>query len=360
MNQSRGMPGWIRSAYDKLALFAVMFVLLLSVILLYLLVDREKQQLNAASWNQSKAPLSNSKPADTSGLHDAIEGLAEPFQMGWTSKRMMVAEARVACDQCGRPIPVEAEVCPYKNCNAVQKPFLVELKPADKDQDRMPDAWEEKYNLDTTLDDSGKDADGDRWTNFEEFAAGTNPRDPADHPPPVTKLRWIRTQWTTLPFSFQSVQHPVAGSNVFVLKNKSIERDYYVQLGDKIAGGYEVFKYEEHTRSITNLRVSADAIIEDVSVLTLRKGDKLIALTRGQDAQRGELAAELVYLIDNSKYPVKVNFVVSLGNNRYKVVDIQKNLVVVSDVLTGVKSSLEKYTDADRPNDAENQDANRP
>ncbi len=349
MNQgARGMQEWIKSAYDKLALFVVLFVLLLSVILLGIFVDHEKKRLAAASWNQPDVPLRNSKPVDTSALHDAIDSLAEPFQMGQTSNLMMVAEARVACDQCGRPIPASAKVCPYKNCGAVQEPFLVPSKPADKDMDLIPDIWEEKYKLDTMVDDSRKDADGDRWTNLEEFQADTHPRDCADHPPPVTKLRWIRTQWTTLPFSFQSVQHPAEGLDVFVLKNKRIDRDYYVQVGDKIIGGYEVFKYEPKTREITNLRVSTSSIIEDVSVLTLRKGDKLIPLTRGQDAQRGELAAELIYLNDKSKYPVKVNFVVSPGNNRYKVVDIQKSLVVVSNLLTGVKTSLEKYSDADR------------
>ena len=83
--------------------------------------------------------------------------------------------------------------------------------------------------------------------------------------------------------------------------------------------------------------------MEERSILKLRKADKLISLTRGQEANWGEMAAELIYLIDKSKYTVKANQVVTLKNNQYKIVDIQKDGVVVSDNLSGIKTVLEKY-----------------
>lgn len=352
------MVEWIAAAYDKLALFVVLFVLLLSVILLGIFVDLEKKHLAAAGGDRSDVPHKNSKPVDTSALHDAIESLVEPFQLEPATGRLMVAEPRVACDKCGRPIPAEDKVCPYKNCGAEQQKTPVVVKPLDSENDLMPDALEEKYGLDTSVNDARQDKDGDRWTNLEELNAGTSPADSSNHPPAASKLRWTRIQWTILPYSFQSVIQSVDGT-MFVLKNKPLDHDYYVKVGDAVEGGYEVVKFEPKTKEVLNPKISAQPIVEDVSVLTLRKGDKLVELTLGQDAQRGELAAELIYLVDKSKHTVKANIDLSLENEKYKVVDIQKSLVVVSNISTGAKTTLEKYSESDRRGDAESLGAGR-
>lgn len=49
--------------------------------------------------------------------------------------------------------------------------------PKDSDHDGMPDAWERKYRFDPADPRDGpRDADGDGYTNVEEFLNGTNPR----------------------------------------------------------------------------------------------------------------------------------------------------------------------------------------
>jgi pectate lyase len=49
--------------------------------------------------------------------------------------------------------------------------------PADRDHDGMPDEWEKQHGLNPDdPGDSAKDADGDGYTNLEEFLNGTDPR----------------------------------------------------------------------------------------------------------------------------------------------------------------------------------------
>ncbi len=51
----------------------------------------------------------------------------------------------------------------------------LEKKYIDKDNDGMPDAWEETFNLALGEDDSGVDPDGDGFSNIEEYHYRTNP-----------------------------------------------------------------------------------------------------------------------------------------------------------------------------------------
>ncbi len=345
---ARNMVAWLRSAYDKLALAVVLFALLLSVVLLGVFVGHENRELAAAGLGSlpQEAP-GRSRAADLNALYDAIENLADPFQLA-RAGRLLTAETRVACLKCNRPIPAGAEVCPYRGCGAAQQLAEVQDKPEDSDGDLMPDPWEDQFSLDPGADDARQDADGDGWDNLEEFRAGTDPRNPALHPDPVGKLRWIKTQWTILPFSFQSILHPAPGDNVFVLKNRRQARDYYVRVGDTVDGGYKVEAFEPKTREVVRPSLGSQPIVEDVSVLKLSKDGKLIALTLGQEAQPGDLAAELIFLVDQTRYSVKTGSGVTLKNVPYKVVDIQKEAVVVSNTLSGGITRLTKFSEAQR------------
>ena len=71
----------------------------------------------------------------------------------------------------------------------------------------IPNKWILDHSLDYTARDlPEQDADGDGFTNLEEFRAGTNPKDPKSTPPMWTKLRLVaskidklRTKFTDLP-----------------------------------------------------------------------------------------------------------------------------------------------------------------
>jgi hypothetical protein len=57
-------------------------------------------------------------------------------------------------------------------------PIIPATACTDTDHDGMPDEWEHKYSFNPEFTgDNSQDADGDGYTNIEEFLNGTNPRD---------------------------------------------------------------------------------------------------------------------------------------------------------------------------------------
>lgn len=48
--------------------------------------------------------------------------------------------------------------------------------PGDRDGDRMPDRWERSHGLSTRYDDSARDPDRDRLSNYREYRSHTDPR----------------------------------------------------------------------------------------------------------------------------------------------------------------------------------------
>ncbi len=85
---------------------------------------------------------------------------------------------------------------------------------ADKDGDGMPDIWENTHGFklaDAT--DGPKDADGDRFTNLQEFIAGTNPRDASSKlrilsvQPPVGLTQPLRLTFSSIVGKSYTVQY---------------------------------------------------------------------------------------------------------------------------------------------------------
>lgn len=328
---------WLKAAYDKLILVVVLGVILVSLLILIFSAGRERKSL--AGGQSEQIPLIKSKLKNAelaAAVYDAIETVSAPFQIGGWTTRMVVAELRVNCIKCGRPIPINAETCPFRGCQA-QQPKISAPKTKDSDFDNIPDEWENRYGLNPTIDDAAQDADNDGFSNLEEYLAGTNPTDSANAPPLVSKLRVVKIGRISLPLIFGGAQQLTKDETLFLVKNKKTGKDNYAKIGDTI-DGYKITGYEQKTAKVNK---GTFEIENDVSVLKISKDGKNFELTIGdKSGAQGEPAASLVYLIDNAKMLVKKGDIISLKNNRYKVVDITERNVIVADIQSGVETTL--------------------
>jgi len=338
------IKAWTKVAFDKIILFVALFGLLLSLILLILMVGRERKKLEDLSRKQEQSHnLSQAtRMLDMTFMYEGIEKLQTPEQIPAWSNRLMVAELRVNCVKCGRPIGVDADVCPFRNCGA-QQPAVLKAKIKDNDFDNISDEWELKYGLNPNVDDSFRDADADGFTNLDEYKAGSDPSDAVSHPAFAEKLRVIKIGRTPMPLSFQGVQRLSTNDVRFLLKNRRLHRDTYAKMGD-IVDGYKLVGFEPKKVKVKKGTFEVD---EDVSVLKVSRDNKVIPLTINRENQ-GEIGASLIFLVDQTKMVVKLGDIIKLKNNSYKIIDINKDTVILADINTGMEMPVKPFSEADK------------
>lgn len=326
------------ASYDKLLLFCALLALSVSFLLLNILVDREKTNLERVRAEGPRGPTHDAEALDICRLEEGLASLADPFRISSRPNRLMVPEVRIMCVGCGRPIPYEAEICPFSNCLEPQ-PGILDDREKDSDLDGMPDWWEIKHGFDPfNPDDAHQDADGDGFTNLEHYLWGTDPRDPESSPPPVGALRLLGVGRLPMPLSFQGVSRAPDSGLIFTLRHRAMVRDYHVRMGD-VVEGYELVDYQQKTRYVKRDGLVSE-VRENVSTLTLRRNDRDYVLTIYRTDHRGENAARLVWLIDNTEHTLLAGDEFSLKKNNYMVVDIAPDAVIVEDIEMGLRVSV--------------------
>lgn len=184
-----------------------------------------------------------------------------------------------------------------------------------------------------------QDPDEDRFSNLEEFLAGTNPRDKNSVPPYFTKLQLLK--FISKPFRLIFTGSPDDGQT-FTINTKDLKTStQFLEKGEVIKGTpYKVLGYEK--------KMAVENEIErDVSELTIENtedGRKIVLVAR-KEANDPTSFGEFLYLYDGSKFTVKKEdeFTLAPGTDRkYKLIDISDGEALIQDQITKEQQKIPK------------------
>jgi len=226
----------------------------------------------------------------------------------------------------------------------VSRPYVLRdgtlIDPTESSEDLHPpikNSWLLKYELPYWEDDvTSQDPDQDRFSNKEEFLAGTDPVDKDSVPPYHTKLRLKK--FISVPFRLVFTGSPDDGQT-FTINTKGKDgntrgRTRFLTLGEMIAGTpYKLLTYEKKSEERKDIRV-------DTSELTIENTEtqQKIILVANQEANDPTSFGEFLYLFDDSTVKVKKDDEFSLPpetDRKYKLIDISEAEALIKGLETG-------------------------
>jgi len=196
----------------------------------------------------------------------------------------------------------------------------------------IKNSWLLKYGLPYWEKDvKDQDPDIDRFSNVEEFLAGTDPRDKNSVPPYHTKLQLLK--FISKPFRLIFTGSPDDGQT-FTINTKDLKsRTQFLEKGQMIEGTpYKVIAYEAKNAIINEIERN----VSELTIENTEDGRKII-LVANKEANDPTSFAEFLYLYDGSKFTVKKEDEFSLTpetDRKYKLIDISEAEALIQDQIT--------------------------
>ncbi len=335
----------LKTHYDKIVAFIVLLILLASAVILAVQVGmKAKQQRTFETWMKTTKPTNpDAPPVDKSDIEKSSVELNNPFTMPLLTNRMMTAEKRVSCIDCGSPTPYFSTQCVF--CRRVfpdtdwTGPIATN---ADMDKDKLKDQWEKKYGFKLSREDpdTDKDPDGDQFTNQQEhdWNPQTDPTDPKSHPPFVAFMELEKL--IVRPFHLIFMSSMGTGSNMSFGINLRREQTFFRKMGQEV-GGFKIVGYEKKSVKVKRGGMEIDV---DISILTLEKDGQMIPLTKGKRVNWPEYLAILLFRLDNKLYNVKKGIVFAVRGKNYQVISIdsEKQTVLIRDVESAEENEIKR------------------
>lgn len=202
--------------------------------------------------------------------------------------------------------------------------LLAALSPEDRTRF---EEWFKKHNLSLDAAVMDQDADGDGYSNREEFLNGTNPRDPNSLPGVMEGVTVKAVNEVQVPVVLREVKKNGKATIEFTNDGKLEDigqGDQPRGLPYKVTGVKHEIKADKH------------GVLNDVSNVTLENSQtkETVVLIRDLPARSSETHAVLAGP-NGVEQKVKVDDLISLpgqGAKKFKVVDLRPDQVIVEDV----------------------------
>ncbi len=295
---------WLRTNYDRAAVFAAALFLLASS----MLVNRHAGQFgDNLALQTTPPPRPAAPPPKAVEIRQAMEKLKRPAQWTFSSRSGLFVPEKHFIGANGQPATLET----------------TEIHPP------VPNEWLEQFALPIAdADVLTQDPDRDGFHNLEEWQNHTNPTDKSSHPPFVAKLRMKSFAQEPFKLVFASWVDDTFAVNTNDLK----EPTQFLKIGDSIRGTkFKIVDFtEKHEMNKYGTRI-------DVSELTLenRETYERLFLVKEKVMISPESVANFVYEWGERKeFAVKKNQEFSLKPEeqiKYKLIDVLPQRAIIVD-----------------------------
>jgi hypothetical protein len=297
---------WLKSHYDRVVVIAAALLLFLCAVSIWRSATSFGDNFLAAQV--SGPPKKPSPPGKATDLEKAIVKIQQPPQWTFGGRSGLFVPEKHFVGANGMPATLQTTL--------VHPP--------------VPNEWLEQFNLPIAdADVLTQDADGDGFTNLDEWQGHTNPIDKNSHPDYLTKLKLKSFAEEPFRLKFSSWVGDTFAINTIDLKQPTL----FLKVGDTITGTrFKIVKFTEKyepDKYGTNM---------DVSELLLEQeggGDRL-TLVKEKVAMSPESVATLVYTWpaggERREFEIRKDQEFSLKPQeeiKYKLMDVQPTKAVI-------------------------------